>query len=396
VLFLLRSNLAWILLSLILSISLWIFVTFQKNPELTQTIGSIPVEIQNEPKTVVIQPETGSVQVRISAPSDVWPQLKLDRFKAVVDASRVGPGVQQVQVQVTTTDPRVRVEGSDPEQISLRVDPLKTKVVPVQISTQGSVPFGFQSGSPSVTPVEVTLSGPQSSVDQVTAAVVQVPLEGAVATVDQTFRPVPESTSGVKIDRVTMAPEAVVVQVPVEQKLSYKTLPVEPKPEGSVALGYQIVGIIADPTTVSLVGDPKTLNEMQFVSTNPVNVDGATSDMQVSTGFALPGTVALARPQSVVVRVLVAMVEGSKTIQVSPIVANATSGLNYSVAPGAVNVVVSGPIPVLSRLGPDDVPVTVDVRGVVTGTQTLKADVKVPQLVRLQSVQPPTVSVTIR
>src|SRR5262249_31160426 len=163
-----------------------------------------------------------------------------------------------------------------------------------------------------------------------------------------TFRPIPESTSGVKIDRVSMTPEAVVVQVPVEQKLSYKTLPVEAKLQGNVALGYQIVGILVDPVTVSLVGDPKTLNEMQTVSTNPVTIDGATSDLQQTTGLALPGTVALARSQSIVVRVLVAMADGSKTIQVSPIVANAMSGLSYSVAPGTVNVTVSGPIPVLS------------------------------------------------
>jgi YbbR domain-containing protein len=387
--------LAWILLSLLLSVSLWIFVTFQRNPELIQTIGSVQVEIQNVPKTEIVQPETTSVQVRVSAPSDVWPQLKLDAFKAVVDASRVGPGVQEVPVEVTTTDRRVRIEGSDPDQISLRVDPLKSKVVPVQVSAQGSVPFGFDSGSPSVTPTEVTVSGPQSSVDQVTAAVIQVALEGAVATIDQTFQPVPESTSGVKVDRITMAPAAVVVQVPIEQKLSYKTLPVEPRVQGNVALGYQMVGLVADPATVSLVGDPKTLNAMQTVATNPVNIDGATSDMEVSTGFALPGTVALARSQTVVVRVLVSMADGTKTIEVSPIIANATSGLSYAVSPGSVNVVLAGPIPVLSRLGPDNVPVTIDAQGVVTGTETLKANVKVPQLVKLQSVQPPTVSVTV-
>jgi YbbR domain-containing protein len=297
---------------------------------------------------------------------------------------------------VITSDSRARVEGSDPDQISLRVDPLKTKVVPVQVSTQGAVPFGFESGDAKVTPTEVTLSGPQSSVDQVTAAVVSVALEGTVATIDQTFKPIPESASGVKIDRVSLTPEAVVVQVPVEQKLSYKTLPVEAKLQGSVALGYQIVGILVDPVTVTLVGDPKTLNEMQTVSTSPVTIDGATSDLQITTGLALPGTVALARSQSIVVRVLIAMADGSKTIQVSPIVANAMSGLSYTVAPGTVNVTVSGPIPILSRLGPDDVPVTVDARGVVTGTQTLKADVKVPQVVKLENVQPASVAVTVK
>src|SRR5205823_10909547 len=115
------------------------------------------------------------------------------------------------------------------DKIALRVDPLKTKVVPVQVVPQGSVPPGYASGPPVSTPSEVTLSGPQSSVDQVTAAVVDLSVEGSIRTIDKAFPPVPESASGAKVDRITIAPEAVVVQVPVEQTLSYKTVPVQPK-----------------------------------------------------------------------------------------------------------------------------------------------------------------------
>ncbi len=393
---LLRSNLAWILLSIAISTGLWIFVTFQRNPDVTNTIGSVQVEVQNPPKGVLVEPAATSVQVKVSAPADVWSELKVDKFRAIVDASRVGPGVQEVPVEVITNDSRVRVEGIDPDKIALRVDPVKTKVVPVQVATQGTVPLGYKSGAVVTAPIEVTLSGPQSSIDQVTAVVVDLNLDGTTRTVDQTFRPIPETASGAKVDRVTLSPEVVVVQVPVEQMLSYKTVPVQPKVQGNVALGYQIVGELVDPQTITLVGDPKTLNELQFVYTSPVNVDGATSDREVSTDFALPGTVALASSQQGVVRVLVAMADGSKTLQVSPGLVNGAVGLNYAVSPGSVNVTLSGPIPVLSHLGPEDVPVTIDVRGMITGTQNLRADVKVPQLVKLDSLQPSSVTVTVK
>ena len=79
---LLRNNLAWLLLSLLLSTSLWVFVTFQRNPEVTNTIGSVPLDIKDYPKSVVVQTETTTVQVQVSAPADVWPQLKVDKFLA--------------------------------------------------------------------------------------------------------------------------------------------------------------------------------------------------------------------------------------------------------------------------------------------------------------------------
>ena len=76
-----------------------------------------------------------------------------------------------------------------------------------------------------------------------------------------------------------MVPEAVLVEVPIEQKLSYKTVPVEPKLQGTVGLGYQVVGVTIDPSTVTFVGDPKTLNQLQFVS------------LSRSTSAAQPATV---------------------------------------------------------------------------------------------------------
>ena len=97
--------------------------------------------------------------------------------------------------------------------------------------------------------------------------------------------------------------------------------------------------------------------------------------------LALPGTVALARSQSAVVRVLVTSVDGSKTILVSPKVANGAPNVDYTLSPGAVNVTLSVQVPVLSHLGPNDVPVVLDAHGVITGTTTVRADVTIPALV---------------
>ncbi len=393
----LRRNLAWILLSLMLSIALWVVVTFQENPERVDVVSNVAITIQGKPNTVLVQPDVTAVQVEVSAPSDVWPLLRADRFRAVVDASKVSPGAQEVPVTVVSTDPRARVQSWDPQKITLRVDPVRSKAVPVQVVSQGAVPFGYEAGTIVVTPTEVTVSGPQSSVDQVAAVVVEVGLDGVTRTIDRTYRPVPETATGVPVDHVDIAPESVFVQVPVEQKLGYKTVPVQPNLQGNVALGYQLLGFLVDPDSVTLVGDPKTLNQLQVVSTQPINVDDLRSDREVTTDLALPGTVALKQAQSIVVRVRVAPIDGSKTVVVSPRIINGAPGVTYNVSPGAVNVTLTGPVPVLTTIGPDDVPVVVDVRGAITGTQSVATQVTtVPSLLHLVGIQPPTVVVTVK
>ena len=136
----LRANLPWILLSLILSVGLWGIVTVEVDPIVTSTIGNIPIEVQGAPKSVLVQPSVLAVEVTVSAPTDAWPQLNVSKFRADLDASKVVPGAQDIPVTVVSLDPRARVESWNPDKVSLRVDPLRTKVVPVQVLLQGVVP----------------------------------------------------------------------------------------------------------------------------------------------------------------------------------------------------------------------------------------------------------------
>lgn len=393
----LRTNLVWMLLSLVLSTGLWVYVTFTKNPEVTNPLPNIPIEIQEAPKALWVQPETTTVQVVVSAPSDVWQQLKPDKFHAVVDASKVTPGLQEVEVKVVANDPRVRVEGVEPAKVFLKVEPLRNKSVPVQVVTSGTVPPGYQPEAPRVTPDHITVSGPESAVNQVQSALVAINLDGVTRSIDQTFKPVLQGISSTDAARVSSTPDGVLVQIRIDQKLGYKTLPVSPTIVGNVALGYQIVGITVDPETVTLVGDPQTLSQMTVVPTRPIDVNGADGDRAYDANLALPQTVAMDRSQTVVVRVLVSTLSGTKTFLVSPQVVNLGPGLTYTMNPGAVNVTLAGPVPVLTRIQPTDIVVTVDAGGLVSGAQSsLVVQVKSPDLLKVVSVQPQRVTLAVK
>ncbi len=392
----LRSNVIWMLLSLVISTGLWVFVTFNQDPEVSNSINGVPIQIVGAPKNLVVQSETQTVSVMLSAPSDVWPQLRTDTLKATIDASKVTPGLQEVPVKLTSSDPRARVESVDPARVFLQVQPLESKQVPVNAKLTGTVAFGYESGPAKTTPTEVTVSGPQSSVDQVTAVQVAVSLDGLTAPIDRTYQPVAVNSAGNPVDKVTIDPDGVLVEVPIDQKIEYKTLPVEPTIVGNVALGYQEVGVTVDPQTVTLVGDPTTLQGMSTVPTQPISVTNATGDLSVNADLALPKTVALARSQTILVTVLISTINGSKTILVSPQVVNAAPTVAYAINPGAVSVTLTGPIPVLSRLQPNDLTVTVDAGGAVTGTERAKVQVVSPPLLTVTGVQPDTVTLSTR
>jgi hypothetical protein len=71
-------------------------------------------------------------------------------------------------------------------------------------------------------------------------------------------------------------------------------------------------------------------------------------------------------------------------------------GLEASVAPASVDVILTGPVPVLNALGPTDVRVVVDLSGYDVGTYQLIPQVNIlPERVQKVSMLPATVEATI-
>jgi YbbR domain-containing protein len=393
----LKHNLAWMLLSVLLSTVLWVVVTVQQNPDTTRTFTGIPVTVLNLPAGLTLRNEVPPVTVTVVAPRDVAEGLGPGMFKAKVDASKARAGLSEVPVEVESQDRRVRIEQIEPARVALHLEPTGRKEVPVRVVVEGVAPEGYIARPPRVTPERVIVVGPQSLVEQVTAVVAKVNIEGAKSTLSQTVKGQPVNASEQPVEKVTVAPDQpILVEVPIEQQLTYKTLPVVPQVTGSPALGYQVVGIMIDPVAITVFGDPKVLGDLDYLTTRPVDITGAVGDLALNTEPVLPTGVSLARRQTLVVRVYVSPVESSKLLEVAPEVRQVGDGLRATVTPPAVQVVVAGPMPVLTALKPQDVRVVVEAGGLGVGTHLVRPRVELPAPLRVLSLTPERVTVTIR
>jgi YbbR domain-containing protein len=393
----LRNNLAWMLLAVLLSVGLWLVVTLDQNPTESNWFPNVPVEVKNLPGAVLPRADVQPVRVQISAPHDAWTSgaLSAEKIKAVVDASTAGPGVTELPLSVTIADPRAIVEAVDPPKAVVRLEPVKKREVPIKTRVNGAVPLGYEAREPNVNPQTVTISGPQGPVEQVAYVVAEVSLEGARSSISQPVSLLPRSVAGDPVDKVDVSPERAVVEIQVAQEIAYKTVPVVPQVVGTVSFGYQIVGVMVDPVTTTVAGDPRPLGDMSYLQTRPVDVSNAVGDVALNAEPLLPPGVTLTRSQSFLVRVLVSPVEGSKTIEVAPQIKGAGER-QVSISPSAVQVTVSGPMPLLTQLKPQDIQVVVDVTGAATGTAKLQSAITVPSLIKLVGNEPRDIVVTIK
>jgi YbbR domain-containing protein len=391
------ETLGWrFLFALFLSVALWARLTLEQNPERRDNYPTdIQVEAQGLSPGLVVANDVQPVRLRISAPAQSWRTLEPGSFRASVDLTGVPPGLVQRDVKVEVSDPDVKILEVIPSKVSVRVEELRTATVPVRVNQLGTPPTGYRvAGDPVVTPNTVQVSGPSSAVERVNEAAVTVRLDEVKSTVDLTQKPEPRGPGGV-VTGVRLEPQLVLVTVRVEQIAGSKSVSVVPQVQGQPATGYWTGRISVEPPTVQIVGDPALLEQTPSINTAPVDVSGAEADVVRVVPLQRPDGITIMGEQTATVRVGVQAIPGQQVRDVAVAVQNVPEGRTAVAVPGVVQVTVSGPQPVLSRLQATDVVASANADGLGEGTQSVPVEVRVPDGVRVDRVSPDRVNVTL-
>ncbi len=144
--------------------------------------------------------------------------------------------------------------------------------------------------------------------------------------------------------------------------------------------------------------DPELVNALPgVVETQPLSLDDRKEDISTRLSLNLPENITVVGAQTVQVQVSISPIQTSVTLLNQPINVNGLEGgLAAQVFPETVDVIFSGPLPILDALTSADVTVSVDVQGLEIGTYQLEPDVDVAvENVLVQSKLPGTVEVVI-
>ncbi|MHB1160053.1 MAG: CdaR family protein [Chloroflexota bacterium] len=391
-----RINSGLAALALLVSISLWVLVINDQNPERTDTTDfSIPVEITKVPPGLVVMNSPEPVRFKIRAPKDKWAGIRTASFRASVDLSRQGPGIQAVPVMSEVSDPQVKVLEVVPATVSVRLEEIQERTLPVKVNLVGNVPFGYVYRAPKVEPEVVVASGPASVLQGVQTASVEVRLEGITVEIDSAFHPVPADSTGSPVRNVQLSPQTVNVRLPVDQQVSYKQVGIRPSVTGNVASGYWIESVTADPSSVTVVGDPKVLAGINFLETEPLNLGGSSTSVVQDLKIAVPQGISLVQQQTTRVRVTVSALQTSQVVRLAPQVINLDPKLQVIGAPSYLEVALQGPAPIMQGVRLDTVMVTLDASGLGEGVHSVQATVSAPPALSVVSVSPQTVDLAL-
>ncbi|MBI3913096.1 MAG: hypothetical protein HY327_02700 [Chloroflexi bacterium] len=386
-------------IALALAVALWAIATNEENPSREAFFSDpLAVEIVNRPEGLIVYEKSAeTVRVKLRAPLASWDQMQPQSLRAIVDLKGTGIGETRGEVKVQVADPRVAVVAVEPPAILVRIDQLKSRGMAVETELLDAPPTGYVSKLPLTNPARVVLNGPARLIDQVERVEAALSVRGARSSVTQEISLTARDARGNAIRGVALEPAFATVIVPIEQRVGYKDVSIRTILKGAVAAGYWISNIVVAPSTATVVGSADVLARIPgFVETFPIDVNAATSDVVKTVPLALPEGVALPDTDGVTVQIAITPILGGQTIRRVVAAQGLRSGLSARVSPDSVEVILSGPLPVLATLTPQDVQVSVDVTGLASGTHSIKPRVAiVPALLKVQNLVPDTVLVNI-
>jgi YbbR domain-containing protein len=289
----------------------------------------------------------------------------------LIDLSGLDAGSFDVPVQVQVDERPAEIVSYSPGSVLVTLEPFASKEIGVRLIQRGDVATGYQSESPIWEPDTVTISGPESVVNQVTEVRAILDLNRTSQDIQRVLTLSAVNAEGTEVRNVVITPKEVQASITVTQRGGYRNVVVKVVASGQVASGYRVTNISVFPPTITVFSyDPMLVDDLPgYVDTATLDLTGVNEDQDLKLPLNLPPGVAVVGEQTVSVQVGVDPIEGSLTLaDMSVTVVGLAEGLTAVVSPEIADVIISGPLPVLDGMLANDVRVVINMQGEGEGT----------------------------
>ena len=277
------SRAFWMIVSLIASLTIWIYMTSIKTDEVKLTFRGIKVELVGEDtlrsskNMVITDLDSATVNVDLTGPRRIIASMTPEDLTAVIDVNKLSRAAYTTQ-QYTIAFPngvdssKIAVSKKMPDTVSFVVSPLNTKTIQVRGSFDGSLAEGYTAETPVFEPATVTVSGPDAYLKNVSYAWVSF----AKDSVDSTYRDeeapiilMNENNEACSTVGLTCSQDTVVATLPL---LQVKEVPitVDLVSGGGAFVENTVVKI--EPASVTLAGDSAILSGINKILLDTVDL----------------------------------------------------------------------------------------------------------------------------
>lgn len=325
----LTHNIGLKLASVFFAIALWMVVISINDPTITDYYSDVPVKLIN---TELIT-DTGQVyevldgtdvidRVAVKAPRSVLKEIKTENIIATADVSELS-SLDTISIKLTTDIYNSKISSitGNIDTVKLKIENKRSKALALKASTSGQIQDGYLVGDITTDQNLVRISGPQSVIDQIAKAAVDVNITGMtsdiVTNADIVLYDVDDNV--INASNITQNIKSVGVKVSIWQTID---VPVIYHVSGTAAAGYRATGEVeGNGETVKIAGKSNVLKNITEIDIpeEAIDITDQTGDYvtEVDISQYLPDGVFLASSDDAVKTVTVYIApEVSKKLEI--------------------------------------------------------------------------------
>ena len=403
-----RNNLGLKIVSLIFALILWNFVIAEMRPTVEVTVRDVDIRIVNETvmkqgnltikgdKDVVFQP----VDVRVSVSrSDA--RLKESDVTVTADLSAVSRDGQQ-QIRLEGKSIRGTVVSISPNTVTLDIERLDSKLVPVKAVPSGALPQGYWHSEPQVTISTLEITGAGTDIKRVDRAIVTVPLDQlkdtGISSRAYPYTLLDADGQEISLGNMTLQrPNGIVTLEVYPTKLV--SVSTANRFSGSLPDGYELTSVTIDPAQIQVAGPADVLESLSEVYVPRISLSNETSPFAATVTPELPKGVQFAAGGTVTITLNVQMTLDQVQLDNLPV---SVIGLAPGLAADdklAASIRLTCPELYASRVRASRVHLSVDASGLGAGTHSLPISATVDSSIGATMppvITPAQITVTIR
>lgn len=280
-----KENLLARVISLLVACGLWVYVMTDQNPIVERSVETRLQQI-NLPNNMMVFNVPDRVVVKIRGARTQVSNNVESRLMASLNLKNVTEGQQSVPVKVSFPDGEV--VSVTPSEVSVYVDTVSEKKVPVITREVGTSASDMTIGHSVITPSEVTLRGATHRIDKVNKVVAPIDVSDHDGSFQAESELVAVSDDGYDIPNMRIIPERVMVQATMVKQLLSADVPVRLVMSGTLSQGAVVTKTEIVPKSIRVTAPPSLLKKLKSVNTKPVDVTTLNGSTAVAAELDLP------------------------------------------------------------------------------------------------------------
>lgn len=382
------SRAFWMIVSLLTSITLWVYVSSVDKQEITRTFRGVKVELEGEDilrdsrNMVVTDMDTNTVTVVLTGPRRIIGSWDSDSISAVIDVSTITRSAYTSK-QYTISYPdgtdtsSISEDRRTPESINFMVSPLVSKTIQVRGSFDGELAEGYTAEMPVFDPSTIVITGAETYIKDVSYAWVTFGEDDvdSTYTVETGFTLMDEGGMPLSNTGISFSTDVVTATLPVlvlkEVKLDVNII------EGAGATAAN-TKVTVEPSTLTLAGDSALLEGMNRIVLDTIDLTDFTSTF--SDVYTIPldnglRNITRATEAKVTIEISGLTTKDFKVSNISYI--NNTQGFDATILSESLNVKLRGSEESLSQVKAENIRAVADLTDFDESTGTYMAPVKI-------------------